>query len=226
MVLHGPPGSGKTFAVERLTAFLGWEILRIDSGTVGSPYIHETGRKVAEVFEKGREAAPSVIVIDEMEAFLSARESVASSRQHHLEEVGEFLRRIQEASSQRILVLGMTNRLDLIDPAVLRTGRFDHAFQVGMPSAEEVETVLREELRDVELAPSVTLTAAIGALSGRPLSDLAFLVKWLKREMAKANEDESDWILDNSLLNKGIRKLPKPPQKQRRSSIGFRTVAT
>ena len=226
VVLHGPPGCGKTFAVERLVAFLGWDVFRINSGTVGSPYIHETSRRVAEVFEKARDAAPSVIVIDEMEAFVSARESVASSRQHHFEEVGEFLPRIQEASSQRILVLGMTNRLDLIDPAVVRTGRFDRTVEVGMPSAEEVESVLREALGDVELAPSVTLQEAIVALSERPLSDVAFLVRWLKRELAKANENDSEWILDNALLAKGIDKLPVSPRKGNRSSIGFRAAAT
>lgn len=222
VVLHGPPGCGKTFAVERLIAFLDWEVFRINSGTVGSPYIHETSRKVAEVFEKAREAAPSVVVIDEMEAFLSARETGASSRQHHLEEVGEFLRRIQEASSQRILVVGMTNRLDLIDPAVVRTGRFDRAVEVGMPSAEEVEVVLRERLSDVQMGPGVTLAAASTALAGRPLSDAASLVDRIIRQLAKANENESEWILDNALLRKAIGKLPVMEKKGKRSSIGFR----
>jgi cell division protease FtsH len=52
IVLHGPPGCGKTFAVERLVAYLGWPLFEIDASSVGSPYIHETSRKVAEVFEK------------------------------------------------------------------------------------------------------------------------------------------------------------------------------
>ena len=224
LLLHGPSGCGKTFAVERLIAFLGWEEFRIDAGTVGSPYIHETSRKVAEVFQKAKDAAPSVVVIDEMEAFLSARQSGEPSRQHHVEEVGEFLPRIQEASSQRVLVVGMTNQLDLIDSAILRSGRFDCVLEVGMPSAEDVGAVLREALQDVDLAPSLTLAPAIEALSGRKLSDVALLVKWLKRGMAKANENESEWILDRSLLNKCIERLPKPPGKRRRSSIGFGAV--
>jgi hypothetical protein len=84
---------------------------------------------------------------------------------------------------------------------------------------------LLEALRDVELAPSVTLAPAIEALIGRPLSDVALLAKWLKRGMAKANEKEKEWILDVSLLNKGIERLPKPPQKRKRSGIGFRPSA-
>ena len=74
IVLHGPPGCGKTFAVERLVEFLDWPIYHIDSNSVGSPYIHETSRKVSEVFEKAVDNAPAAIVIDEMESFLSDRQ--------------------------------------------------------------------------------------------------------------------------------------------------------
>ena len=225
VVLHGPPGCGKTFAVERLTAFLGWEVFRINSRAVGSPYIHETSRKVAEVFEKAREVAPSVIVIDEMEAFLSARQSGVSSGQPHLEEVAEFLRRIGEAPSQRILVLGMTNRLDLIDSAFLRTGRFDHIEEVGMPTAAQVESVLREALRDVELASAATLVPTIKELLGRPLSDLDYLVKRLKRELAKANQNQREWVMDDALLREGIAQLRKRRPMRKRSGIGFRPDA-
>jgi len=70
-VLHGPPGCGKTFAVDRLVDFLGWPSFQIDASSVASPYIHETSKKVAEVFDKAIQNAPSVLVIDEMEAFLA-----------------------------------------------------------------------------------------------------------------------------------------------------------
>lgn len=68
IVLHGPPGCGKTFAVDRLVDFLGWPSFQIDASSVASPYIHETSKKVAEVFDKAMQNAPSVLVIDEMEA--------------------------------------------------------------------------------------------------------------------------------------------------------------
>jgi len=74
VILHGPPGCGKTFAVDRLVDFLGWPSFQIDASSVASPYIHETSKKVAQVFDKAMENAPSVLVIDEMEAFLADRE--------------------------------------------------------------------------------------------------------------------------------------------------------
>lgn len=91
IVLHGPPGCGKTFAVDRLSEFFGWPTYHIDSGTIGSPYIHDTSRKIAEVFETAISNAPSMLIIDEMEAFLTERGSSKLSGQHHLEEVAEFL---------------------------------------------------------------------------------------------------------------------------------------
>ena len=126
--MHGPPGCGKTFAVERLVDFLGWPSFQIDASSVASPYIHETSKKVAEVFDKAMQNAPSVLVIDEMEAFLADREM--GSGHHRVEEVAEFLRRIPEATKNDVLIVAMTNRIEMIDPAILRRGRFDHVIKV------------------------------------------------------------------------------------------------
>ena len=73
VILHGPPGCGKTFAVDRLVDFLGWPSFQIDASSVASPYIHETSKKVAQVFDKAMENAPSVLVIDDG-SFLADRE--------------------------------------------------------------------------------------------------------------------------------------------------------
>jgi cell division protease FtsH len=132
VILHGPPGCGKTFAVDRLVDFLGWPSFQIDASSVASPYIHETSKKVAQVFDKAMQNAPSVLVIDEMEAFLADREM--GSGHHRVEEVAEFLRRIPEAVKNDVLIVAMTNRIDMIDPAIQRRGRFDHVIKVDFAS--------------------------------------------------------------------------------------------
>ena len=116
-ILQGPPGCGKTYAVERLTDYLNWPCFYIDSGTIGSAYIHETSKKISQVFDEAILSAPSVIVIDEMESFLSNRDSMQTNR---IEEVGEFLRRIPEAKSKQVLVIAMTNMIGTIDTAIKR----------------------------------------------------------------------------------------------------------
>jgi cell division protease FtsH len=185
ILLHGPPGCGKTFAVERLVEYLGWPSFSIDSTSIGSPFIHETSRKVAEVFERAIKDAPSVLTIDEMEAYLADREMGAGSSHHRVEEVGEFLRRIPEAIANRVLVIAMTNRIEMIDPAILRRGRFDHAVEVGMPSREEVDALLHELLSKVP-TENIDYDALSQSLAGRPLSDVAFVTREAARRAAAA----------------------------------------
>src|SRR3546814_1582509 len=74
VLLHGPPGCCKTFAVEKLVEHLDWPFFSIDSGSIGSPFIHETGKKIAEAFEQAVKVSPAVEVIDEIDAFLAARQ--------------------------------------------------------------------------------------------------------------------------------------------------------
>ena len=186
IILEGPTGCGKTFAVERLVEHLGWSSFAVEASSVASPYIHETSRKVAQVFADAVKAAPSVIVIDEMDAFLSTRE--AGSHQHHVEEIAEFLRRIPEASKNRVLVVGMTNQIDAIDPAILRRGRFDHVIHVDHAGRDEVEGLLQSLLSDIP--NDVTdVKGLAGQLAGRPLSDVAFVVREAGRLAARARKE-------------------------------------
>jgi hypothetical protein len=188
IVLHGPTGCGKTFAVESLVAHLGWPCFDIDASSVASPYIHETSRKVAEVFAKAIENKPSVLVIDEMDAFLAHRDTVTG--QHHVEEVAEFLRRIPEAIGQGVLVIGMTNRIDAIDPAILRRGRFDHVVAVEPANAVEVLALMEKVTASLPVADGVDLAPLADALAGRPLSDVTFVVREGARLAARAGHSK------------------------------------
>lgn len=189
IALHGPTGCGKTYAVERLVAFLNWPSFTVDASTVGSPYIHETSRKVAELFNEAASFAPSVLIIDEMEAFLTNRSSVGASGHHHVEEVAEFLRRIPEASRKRVLIIGMTNQIEMIDPAILRRGRFDHVIKVGLPSKLEICELLKSLIAELPQEGSIDVERLAERLLGRPLSDVSYVVKDGARLAAKAGKD-------------------------------------
>lgn len=186
IILEGPTGCGKTFAVERLVEHLGWSSFPVEASSVASPYIHETSRKVAQVFSDAIKAAPSVIVIDEMDAFLSSRE--AGSQQHHVEEIAEFLRRIPEAAKHRVLVIGMTNQVDAIDPAILRRGRFDHVIHVDHAGREEIIGLLQSLLADIPNDVG-DLSGLADRLAGRPLSDVAFVIREAGRLAARARKE-------------------------------------
>ncbi len=215
-ILQGPPGCGKTYAVERLIEYLDWPSYSIDSGSVGSPFIHETSKKVAKVFEEAMENAPSVIVIDEMEAFLTSRDSAGAGGGHHIEEVAEFLRKIPEASKKHVLVIAMTNLISKVDEAIRRKGRFDHILEVGMPSAIEVEQVILHALSKLPHDEAIDIQKLSVSLEGRPMSDVAFVIKEAARLTARAHKKS----IEEVMFIEVIEKLEKT-QSPKMNKIGF-----
>ena len=214
-ILHGPPGCGKTFAVERLCEHLGWPRFDIDSASIGSTFIHDTSKKIAGVFQDAIQSAPSIIVIDEMEAFLSDRGMTSSSGTHHIEEVAEFLRRIPEANAKGVLIFAMTNMLDKVDAAITRRGRFDHIIEVGMPSAEEVESLLRFKLSTLPVVEDLDIPKIAGQLADHPMSDVTFVLREAGRSAVKSGKDK----MDMACFEVGLKALPKQKEK---NPIGFR----
>ena len=213
-ILQGPPGCGKTYAVEKLVDYLQWPCFRIDSGSIGSPFIHETSKKISEIFEEAMRKTPSVLIIDEMEAFLSSRRD-ASSNGHHVEEVAEFLRKIPEASKNHVLVIAMTNMIASIDPAIRRKGRFDHIVEVGMPSKEEILAVLENGLEKIPHA-DIDLMKISETLVGRPISDVSFALREAARITAKAHRKH----VSSSAFASAISAMKKNENAEGRS-IGF-----
>lgn len=217
VILHGPPGCGKTFAVEKLSEFIGWPCYSIDSNSVGSPYIHETSKKISEIFDQAIDSAPSIVVIDEMEAFLSSRQSAGSAGSHRVEEVAEFLRRIPEAIANRVLILAMTNMIEAIDPAILRRGRFDHILEVGMPSKEEIFALFSDLLANIPHDPALDIEKLSKAMEGRPLSDCAFVIREAARLTAKQGKDR----VDERCLTEASHSLPPKDSDEKPRNIGF-----
>lgn len=213
-ILYGPPGCGKTYAVERLAEYLGWQRFDIDSSTIASSYIHDTSKKISEVFRSAIKAAPSVLVIDEMEAFLTDRGMAGPSGTHHVEEVAEFLRRIPEAISKGVLVFAMTNMIDAIDPAILRRGRFDYIIEVKMATAQEIEALLQAKFKELPVAEGVDTKRIADELAGRPMSDVTFVLREAGRFAVKRNlETMTDECFDAA--------LGQLPKKEKRPTIGF-----
>lgn len=213
IVLYGQPGTGKTYAAEQLADFLGWPVFSINSNSVGSPYIHQTSKKISELFEKACSASPSMIIIDEMESYLSNRDT---AQEYKVEEIGEFLRLIPEAAEHNVLIIGMTNMLDKIDPAILRAGRFDHKIEVKMPNRQDIEAMINKALEKLPVEPNILLDHVILSLEGHPRSDVAFVVKEAARLTAfKGKKKISQQEIDEALQNINLSFAPK------KHNIGF-----
>lgn len=213
-ILHGPPGCGKTYAVEQLANFLGWKRFDIDSSTIASSFIHDTSKKIAELFHSAIKAAPSIIVIDEMEAFLSNRNMAGPSNTHHVEEVAEFLRRIPEAISNGVLVFAMTNMIETIDPAILRRGRFDHIIEVKMATKEEMLALLKVKFRELPIADDVVVENIAEKLDNHPMSDVTFVLREAGRMAVKGDIE----YINQMCFDKALDLLPQQKEKRK---IGF-----
>ena len=215
VILYGPPGCGKTYAVEKLVEFLGLPEFEINSTTIASPYLHDTAKKIASIFENAVTHAPSVIVIDEMESYLSDRE-IQSNNPQRYEEVAEFLRQIQNAQKNKVLILAMTNMYDKIDPAILRRGRFDHHIEVGLPSVEEITALLYNITKNISLSKDIIILDIAKKLSGKTLADVVFVIK--EAGLISGKNGDSEITLKS--VNSAIVSLPKEHTERR---MGFGT---
>lgn len=215
-VLEGPPGCGKTYAVEQLAKHLRWHIVRIDSSTIGSTYVHGTAKRIEKQFEEAEANAPSLVIIDEMDAFMPDRASCGGNDQHLVEEVASFLRRLQAAAEKHVLVVGMTNRKNSIDPALLRTGRFGAHLTVAMPSCEEVEAVLAHAL-STRAHDAFPLRPIAEQLLNRPLSDITHLVDRAAMHTARHHRTS----ITSSDLTAALAQLQATTNTPPRRSMGF-----
>lgn len=213
-ILHGPPGCGKTYAVEKLAEYLGWKRFDIDASTIASSFIHDTSKKISEVFSSAIKASPSIIVIDEMEAFLSSRNMAGPSGTHHIEEVAEFLKSIPKAISNGVLVFAMTNMIDTIDPAILRKGRFDHIIEVKMASKDEILALLKVKTDELPIADDVIIENIAEKLDNHPLSDVTFVLKEAGRTAVKSHIE----YINQMCFDKALDMIPK---KEENRKIGF-----
>jgi len=136
IILHGPPGCGKTFIVRKLAEELNYDFFEVKHSDLATPYIHGSVNNIGKAFEIAKQNSPAIIFFDEISALVPDRKNLSDSSSHKEEEVSEFLMQLNDAAENQILVVGATNYIERIDPAVLRPGRFDKKIYVSPPDSE------------------------------------------------------------------------------------------
>jgi transitional endoplasmic reticulum ATPase len=188
VLLFGPPGTGKTLLAKAVATESEANFISVRGPEIFNKYVGESEKAVREIFKKARQTAPCILFFDEIDAILSARgmrdETGVSQRI-----VNQFLAELDGMQTlQNVLVIGATNRADILDPAVLRPGRFDNVVFVPPPDVDARLEIFKVHTRDMPLADDVSLEKLADETEGFSGADIEGLV----REAAMAAV-RSDW---------------------------------
>ena len=135
MLLYGPPGCGKTFFAKHFAEEVGFNFICITPATLKSRYVNATQENIAKMFKEAEEKAPTVIFIDEMNELVPNRDSDGVHEMSR-SAVNEMLAQMDRTGEKGIFIIGATNYPNMIDPAILRAGRLDKKYYIGVPGTE------------------------------------------------------------------------------------------
>ncbi len=196
ILLFGPPGCGKTLLARAVATESESNFISIKGPEVFSKWVGESEKAIREVFRKGRTASPAIIFFDELDAIVPRRgagygDSGASERV-----ISQLLTEIDGIESlQNVVVIGATNRPDLLDTAVLRPGRFDRLIYVPAPDLKTLKDIIKIQTRKMPLSKDVDLDEVARRLPGYSGADLDAICREAALDALRRDPDSTEVTL-------------------------------
>ncbi len=174
VLLHGPPGTGKTILAKAVAQSTDATFLRVVGSEFVQKYIGEGARLVRELFELAKSKSPAIIFIDELDAIGARRMDGATSGDREVQRTLMQILAEMDGFDARgeVKLIAATNRLDMLDPALLRPGRFDRIIEIPMPSREAREAILKIHTSGMSLDEDVNLKLISDMAEGSSGADL------------------------------------------------------
>jgi transitional endoplasmic reticulum ATPase len=219
ILLHGPPGTGKTLIAKALATMTESNFISIKGPELLSKWVGESEKGVREIFRKARQAAPCIIFLDEIDALVPRRGSGDSGSHVTQNVVSQILTEIDGLEElHNVLIIGATNRLDIVDEALLRPGRFDRIIKVSNPDAKgrqhifEIHTKKKPLASDVNIAKLVELTDSFSGAEIASVTNRA-AVTALKRYVNGKSQNVKEIKITQQDLIDAVDKV-KPRKKE------------
>jgi len=216
ILLHGPPGTGKTLIAKAIAKMTESNFISVKGPELLSKWVGESEKGVREIFRKARQAAPCIIFFDEIDALVPTRSGMDSS---HVSEnvVSQILTEIDGLEELNdVLVIGATNRLDIVDSALLRPGRFDRIIEVPKPDAKgrkhifEIHTKKKPLESDVDLAKIIEMTNGYSGAEIAAVCDRAAFAA-LRRYVSSEKKSVKEIKITQNDLAEAVRKVRVAP---------------
>ena len=217
MLLVGPPGTGKTLLARAVAGEADVQFLSISGSDFVEMYVGVGASRVRDLFEQAKKVAPAIIFIDEIDAVGRKRGSGLGGGHDEKEQtLNQLLVEMDGfARTEGVIVLAATNRPDILDPALLRPGRFDRQIHVGRPDVKGREEILKVHAKGKRLDDSVNLKTVARSTAGFTGADLSNLLN--EAAIMAAREDRP--VLTMEDLNEALMKITAGPAKKSRVQI-------
>lgn len=214
VLLVGPPGTGKTMLAKAVAGEADVSFLSISGSDFVEMYVGVGASRVRDLFEQAKKQAPAIVFIDEIDAVGRQRGSgLGGGHDEREQTLNQLLVEMDGfAGNEGVVVLAATNRVDILDPALLRPGRFDRQVYVGLPDIRAREEILKIHARGKPLAQDVDLGQVARSTPGFTGADLENLLN--EAALLAARRDRP--VLDSALLDEAVIKVIAGPEKRSR----------
>jgi transitional endoplasmic reticulum ATPase len=218
ILLYGPPGTGKTMIAKAVAATSEANFISIKGPELISKWVGESEKGVREVFRKARQAAPYVVFFDELDA-IALRRGRSEGDAHVTERViSQMLTELDGLEDLKgVVVIGATNRPDIIDEAVLRPGRFDRILEVPVPDKEARKQIFQIHTKKKPLGSNVNIDKLVGMTDGMTGADIAAIVNAAAMTAIKEHVRQKD----GSKLEISIRHFESALEKAKRKNSTY-----
>ncbi len=188
VLLHGPPGTGKTLIARAVANEVDAYFDTISGPEIVSKYKGESEERLRDAFERAADNAPAILFVDEIDSIAGARDDEADMENRVVAQLLTLMDGLEERD--RVVVIGATNRVDAVDPALRRGGRFDREIEIGVPDEVGRREILDVHTRGVPLAEDVDLDRVAARTHGFVGADLATLTREAAMAALRRHRDE------------------------------------